>query len=120
MNNLKDIQSQIAKLQKQADLIKRKEFAQTVQDIKDKMQAFGITVDDLQTGKLARRTKVTTPAVKTNQITGSRKPNKLVGAKVAAKYRNASGEGWSGRGLMPRWLKSAIAEGHTKEEFLIE
>ena len=119
MNNLKDIQSQIAKLQKQADTIKRKEFAQTVQDIKEKMQAFGITVEDLQTAKLARRTKGMSPTLKTDKKTISKKLNTSVGTKVAAKYRNATGQSWSGRGLMPRWLKAAIAEGHTKGEFLI-
>ena len=48
MSNLIDIQSQIQKLQKQADEIKSKEFDKTVQDILAKMQAFVITTKDLQ------------------------------------------------------------------------
>ena len=51
MSNLIDIQSQIEKLQKQASEIKAKEFSSTVQEILAKMQAFGITVKDLQTAK---------------------------------------------------------------------
>ena len=54
MSNLIDIQSQIEKLQKQASEIKAKEFNSTVQDILVKMQAFGITVKDLQGTKPAK------------------------------------------------------------------
>ena len=48
MSNLIDIQDQIEKLQKQAAEIKSREFAKTVQDIRAKMKAFGITLKDLQ------------------------------------------------------------------------
>jgi DNA-binding protein H-NS len=48
MSNLIDIQTQIEKLQKQANEIKAKEFNGTVQDILAKMQAFGITLKDLR------------------------------------------------------------------------
>jgi len=47
MSNLIEIQNQIEKLQKQATEIKTKEFQKTVQDIRAKMQAFGITLKDL-------------------------------------------------------------------------
>ena len=37
-----------------------------------------------------------------------------------AKYRNpATGESWSGRGLQPRWLKAALAEGRQLSDFSI-
>src|SRR5665647_2409204 len=51
MSELIEIQSQIEKLQKQASDIKAREFGKTVQDILVKMQAFGITLKDLQPGK---------------------------------------------------------------------
>ena len=115
MNNLADIQAQIEKLKKQEQLIKAKDFAKTVQDIQEKMQAFGITMKDLQAPKSGKRVaKTDDPAKKP-----SRAPHKLAGNKVAAKYRNADGESWSGRGLMPRWLKALVADGRTKEEFLV-
>lgn len=39
-------------------------------------------------------------------------------SKVAAKYRNpVDGKTWSGRGLVPKWMKNA--EGNKREEFLI-
>ena len=53
MTSLIDIQNQIAILQKQAEEIRAQEFNQTVQDIKAKMAAFGITLADLDAGTLA-------------------------------------------------------------------
>jgi DNA-binding protein H-NS len=42
------------------------------------------------------------------------------GAKVAPKYRDpTSGATWSGRGLKPRWLTSALEAGRSLEEFAI-
>ena len=115
MNNLVDIQSQIEKLQKQAQQIKTKEFAKTVQDIQEKMRAFGITLKDLQSPKSGKRVTLTeSPAKKPRKAS-----NKVLGNKVAAKYRSADGKSWSGRGLMPRWLKALVAEGRAKEEFLV-
>ena len=40
--------------------------------------------------------------------------------KVAAKYRDAvTGNAWSGRGLKPIWLRTALANGHKLEEFAV-
>ena len=39
--------------------------------------------------------------------------------KVAPKYRGPHGATWSGRGLKPRWLTSALKEGKKVEDFLI-
>jgi len=39
--------------------------------------------------------------------------------KVAPKYRGPHGETWTGRGLKPRWLTSAINKGKRLEDFLI-
>jgi ParB/RepB/Spo0J family partition protein len=38
---------------------------------------------------------------------------------TATGYRGPNGETWSGRGLMPRWLASLVAEGQDKEAFKI-
>ncbi|MCW8085590.1 H-NS histone family protein [Sabulicella glaciei] len=37
----------------------------------------------------------------------------------APKYRGPNGEGWSGRGRMPKWLQVAQAEGKSKDDYLI-
>lgn len=114
MSNLVDIQSQIEKLQKQAADIKTKEFAATVKEIQAKMQAFGITVKDIQTrkpGKPGRVAKAKAPKAP--------KASRKAGVPVAAKYRGPNGETWSGRGLTPKWLAALVAQGQSKESFAV-
>lgn len=119
MNSLVDIQTQIQKLQKQADDIKSREFDKTVQDIRAKMQAFGITVKDLQGGaKPGRKGRGKAAAPVLPKTTGAKK--KKSGAVVPAKYQGPNGEAWSGRGLTPRWLSTLLAQGKTKEDFAIK
>ena len=122
MGNLIEIQGQIEKLQKQANEIRTREFDKTVQDILAKMAAFGITLKDLQPGKTGR------PGVRNAKAgrAGQKRPTEMAKGKsknagkvVAAKYRGPKGETWSGRGLMPRWLKALVAQGQTREEFAI-
>lgn len=117
MGNLIDIQSQIEKLQKQANEIKAKEFTATVHEIQAKMQAFGITIKDLQSTKAAKggRGKAKTSPPKAAKVPKTRKPS----APVAAKYRGPNGETWSGRGLMPKWLSALVAQGQSKESFSV-
>ena len=114
MNNLVNIQSQIEKLQKQAAEIRAKEFQKTVLDIREKMQAFGITVKDLQASKTSKKSEVLLPVKK--RVASVKK---VAGAPVPAKYRGPEGQSWSGRGLTPRWMAALIAQGRTKEEFTI-
>ncbi len=122
MSNLVDIQSQIDKLQKQASEIRVREFDKTVQDILAKMNAFGITVKDLQTkrgAKLVGKRGVAKLAKTASKGGGKRAPSKSAGTVVAPKYRGPNGETWTGRGLMPRWLSALVASGKTKEQFAI-
>ena len=121
MSNLIDIQSQIEKLQKQASDIRTREFDKTVQDIVAKMQAFGITLKDLQ----AASTRGAKGRAKARGKVVARSPREKAGksgsgATVAAKYRGPNGEAWSGRGLTPKWLAALIADGKKKEEFAIQ
>ena len=42
------------------------------------------------------------------------------GTKVAAKYRHPeTGQTWSGRGILPKWMTEEIARGKTREDFAI-
>jgi DNA-binding protein H-NS len=119
MSNLIDIQSQIQKLQKQAGEIKAREFDKTVQEILAKMQAFGITLKDLQGGKgRGSKAKAAKNAGKTKSAGAAAK--KQSKSAVAPKYRGPNGETWSGRGLTPRWLATLVAQGRKKEDFAIK
>lgn len=116
MNNLVDIQAQIQKLQKQASDIRAKEFDKTVLEIREKMEAFGITIKDLQTVAAQRKGRPKSASAKKPAASKS----KRAGVAVAAKYRGPNGETWTGRGLTPRWLASLLEQGRTKEEFVIQ
>ena len=115
MSKLIDLQTQIAHLQKQAEEIRGKEFDATITEIRQKMQAFGITIKDLQS------TKVKSKPGRKSKVAATEKPAKVRKATtaVAAKYRGPNSETWSGRGLTPKWLASLVAQGHTKEQYLI-
>ena len=120
MSNLIDIQTQIEKLQKQANEIKSKDFHATVQDILAKMAAFGITVKDLQSGrgksKAGRASKGKAGTAKSVKVP---KAARKASNPVAPKYRGPHGETWTGRGLTPKWLSTLVAQGQSKDSFLI-
>jgi len=119
MGNLVDIQNQIEKLQKQAADIRSREFDATVKDILAKMQAFGITVKDLEARRKGAgkakpgRAKAGKPAAVGKRASANK------GRTVAPKYRGPNGETWTGRGVMPRWLAALVAQGRQREEFAI-
>ena len=119
MSNLIDIQSQIEKLQKQASDIRAREFDKTVQDIVAKMQAFGISLKDIQ-AESTRSTKTRTKSKSSAKAVKPKAAKTARGGTVAAKYRGPNGETWSGRGLTPKWLAALVADGKTKEEFAIQ
>ena len=114
MSKLLELQSQIAKLQQQADDIRTKEFQSTVLEIREKMTAFGITLKDLQTHK--GRPKIGPKGIARSL---DRRKSKLAKVPVPSKYRGPNGEVWSGRGLMPKWMTALIAAGQNKDSFLI-
>jgi DNA-binding protein H-NS len=43
----------------------------------------------------------------------------LKGRKVPVKYRDKSGNTWTGRGAQPRWMTAAIKSGAKREDFLV-
>ena len=120
MSNLIDIQSQIEKLQKQANEIKSKDFHATIQDILAKMAAFGITVKDLQSGKgKSKGGRAAKGKTGTAKSLKAPKAARKASNPVAPKYRGPQGETWTGRGLTPKWLSTLVAQGQSKDSFLI-
>jgi DNA-binding protein H-NS len=120
MSNLIDIQGQIEKLQKQASDIRSREFDKTVQEILVTMQAFGISIKDLQSaGSKAAKSRAAS-STKRGRTKTAKTARSGAGSTVAAKFRGPNGETWSGRGLMPRWMAALVAEGRQKEDFAIQ
>jgi DNA-binding protein H-NS len=113
MSTLQDLRAQQAALLEQQAALAREIEAQlatqrgaAIAEIKRLMVEHGLAVADLGGGGSAKGKKDGGAPVKES--------------KVAAKYRDpASGSTWSGRGLKPKWLSAAIAEGKALEDFLI-
>ena len=114
-----EIRGQIQALEKQAAEMKARDFSKTVQDIRDKMEVFGITVKDLQTVKRGPK------AGKVKKEVGPKKAvvagiKKTPSKPVPAKFRGPNGETWSGRGLSPRWLTTLVEQGASRDDFAIK
>ncbi len=100
MTTYKELQSQIEKLQKEAEQARKTELANAIAEIHAKMKEYGISAEDLGFG---------------SALGAKRKVAKAVRRPVAPKYRNnATGETWSGRGKPPKWMA-----GRDKAQFLI-
>ncbi len=96
-------------LMRQAEAARKSEIGAAIAEIKAKMAAYGITLDDL--GGKAKAARGRKP--KGGKVAAkAAKPAKAKPAKarkpVAVKYRNAAtNETWTGRGKPPTWLKGA-------------
>ena len=100
MSTLQQLLDQKAELDKQIESTRRQERSDAIAQVKLLMEQHGLVIADLglRGGKTAARK----------------------GSKVAAKYRNnATGETWSGRGLQPKWLKSALESGRKIDDFTV-
>jgi DNA-binding protein H-NS len=93
MATYKDLQAQIAKLQREAQEARANEVSATIGQIQSIMSEFGITAEDLE-GRAAKK---------------GRKPT----AKAGIKFRKGENT-WSGRGRMPLWL-----QGQDKEKYRV-
>jgi len=49
-----------------------------------------------------------------------RRASALKGRKAPIKYRDKSGNTWSGRGAQPRWMTAAIKDGAKRDDFLVD
>lgn len=96
MTSYAEYVEQITKLQSLAEAARKNEIDDAITKIKDLMQMYGVSIEDLSSGSRA-------------------KPAKAKGT-VAAQFKNSeTGETWTGRGRAPRWL-----DGKDKEQFRIK
>ena len=108
------VQKQIAKLQREADAIKKKEVGGVIQRIKSAIAHYELTPEDLFRAQKSRRSAGGKTAAKAGGKAS------LTGRKVPVKYRDENGNTWSARGSQPRWLVSALASGRKIEDFLVK
>lgn len=94
MTTYKQLQEQIAELQRKAQETRTDELEKAIEQIKTLMEEYGITVDDLDAFTKKKGAKV----------------RKLTNVQ----FQDINGNTWSGRGRIPAWLK-----GKDKEKFRI-
>lgn len=147
MSNYIQLKNQIEKLQKEAEILRKRERAETIANIKEAIAAYELTAEDLglrgasrsrQDRKSSGDKKVATdtkrrgrPAKKASASKGERgrKAGKKPALKsagsdkrsvVAPKYWDAStGATWTGRGKQPKWLAAVLKGGKKLEDFKI-
>jgi DNA-binding protein H-NS len=106
------LMKQIAKLQNEAEDVRRKEIQGVVDRIKEAIAAYGLTATDLGlTG--ARAPRAAKAPARKRAKSGRRKTT------AAPKYRDEAGNTWVGRGKRPDWLRNALASGRKLEDFEI-
>ena len=108
-----EIVQQIEELKAEAERTRREEVGGVIARIKEAIAAYGLKPADLGFGGGAQRGK---PAAKARP---GRKPRKGAGAAKGAKFRDANGNVWGGRGPRPRWLREALQSGRKLEDFAV-
>ena len=109
------INAQIEKLQKQADVLKTKEVAGVVARIKVAIEHYGLTAADL--GFSGRATKTVKPVVKVVAKKARKKAAKRTTGVI--RYRDDAGHTWTGNGKRPNWYLAAIEAGKTPESLAV-
>ena len=100
--SLSDIKAQIAELQRQADELVQAQKTAVIEDMKIKIQDFGITADEL------------------GFVLPSKSSPKTKKTKAPVAYKNEAGLTWSGgRGPKPQWVKDVLAAGGDMEQYRI-
>jgi DNA-binding protein H-NS len=51
---------------------------------------------------------------------GNKRTKRGTGASAPVKYRGPNAEEWSGRGRAPVWIRDLEAQGHNREEYLVQ
>ena len=106
---------QIETLQRKANSARKKEVAGVVGRIKEAIAFYHLTAEEL--GLAAASPASTGHASAPGRKKGAAKSKSKFGD--AAKYRDAAGNEWVGRGPRPIWLREAIASGKSLGDFAI-
>jgi DNA-binding protein H-NS len=99
------LQKEIAELEAKASKVRQAEVAGVIAKMKAAIEAYGLTAQDLfGQGAVAGRRGRVTFKTKSKQ-------------SQAARYADASGNTWVGRGPRPQWVRDALAAGKSLSDF---
>lgn len=94
----------IEALKRQAEERRKKEVAGVIGRIRQAIEFYGLTAADLGLGGAAAGVAKKARAGKAS-------------VRGGAKFSDGAGNTWSGRGPRPRWLREALANGQSLQEF---
>lgn len=109
------LQAQIAKLQTEAETLRKAELAEVIAKIRVAIAAYGITPEDLFGGKPKK-----SPAAKS--VVAPKSPSKSKSKSTGdqtPKFADGTGNTWVGRGPRPPWLREALAAGKSLSDFAV-
>ena len=106
------IVKQIESLKQAAEKARRKEAEGVIGRIRDAIQIYKLTAEDLGFGTQPKATRKT-------RGPGKAKVGKTKAPGVA-KFRDEAGHSWVGRGKRPDWLRAALAAGKSLSDFAVK
>ena len=108
--SLSELLAQKAALEKQIAEFQKAQRGDAISKVKALMAEYGLTLADIGSKAAAAAPAPAAAAPKAAKVP----------IKVAPKYRNpATGDTWSGRGLKPKWLSAALADGRSIADFAL-
>jgi DNA-binding protein H-NS len=113
------ILKQIESLKAEAEKIRKQEVDGVIKRIRDAVEHYGLSAEDLGLGaKFASKGKTPFPTKKRKAKVGAKPAS--AGAVRVVKFRNEAGDTWGGRGKRPQWLRDALAGGKQLQDFLVK
>lgn len=122
--SLKQVLSQIEKLQKEAEALRTKEISGVVARIREAIEHYSLTPEELFGAGAKKASRRGRPAgAGANAKAGRKSAGKraAVGRQSmgAPKYHDGAGRTWTGVGKRPNWFKDALAAGKKAEDLLV-
>ncbi|WAC74123.1 H-NS histone family protein [Roseateles sp. SL47] len=122
--SLKQVLSQIEKLQKEAESLRTKEISGVVARIREAIDHYGLTPEELfgasvkTSGRRGRAAKAGIAGKPGRKAAGQRGVAGRA-SMGSPKYHDGAGRTWTGVGKRPNWFKDALAAGKKAEDLLI-
>jgi len=120
-----EIQSEIAKLKKEADKIRSVEVKEVVAKIRKAIAHYGLTPQDLYGKSAGASTKADAgkskgAAAKKGRAAKAGKAKTAANGPALVRFKDDAGNTWVGRGKRPQWLRDALTAGKKLEDFAVK
>ena len=117
---------QIESLKLEAERARRKEMDGVISRIRTAISAYSLTAEDLGFDAAASGGRSSNGRSPNAAAAPATKRRRRRGAAVAAqparavKFSNGNGGTWGGRGKRPQWLRDALGQGKSLDDFLVK